>query len=138
VQHELSPVGKIASKGFLDRLGMWISTACAVHCALLPLLITVAGLGWLGDERVEWTIIGLSFLIATFRLFHSYFFEHRRNDSVLLFLVGAVSILLAKSEILEFRYAEPVFMTIGGLMIAAAHWRNHHLVSCCQPAAISR
>jgi hypothetical protein len=109
---------------------MWVSTACAVHCAALPLLIMVAGLGWLGDERFEWTIIGLSFLIASVRLFHSYFRQHRRTDSVLMFGAGAALILLAKSELLEFAVSEPVFMTIGGLLIAAAHWRNHHLCGC--------
>lgn len=106
---------------------MWISTACAIHCAALPVLLTFAGLGFLGDERFEWTIIGVSFAIASLRLFHSYVQEHRRPDSVVLFLLGAASILFAKAEFTSWAYAEPVFMTIGGLLIASAHWRNHQL-----------
>jgi len=121
---------KLGSYRILDRLGIWVSTACAVHCAALPLLLTVAGLGWLGDERLEWSIIGLSFLIAGIRLSYSYLRQHRRTDSMLLFALGAGSILFAKSELLEFALAEPVFMTVGGLMIAGAHWRNHRMCGC--------
>ena len=115
------------SRCTLDRIGMWVSTTCAVHCAALPLLLTVSGLGWLGSELLEWGIIAFSFVVASLRLSYSYLKQHRRFDSVLLFLIGASSILLAKSETLEFLYAEAVFMTIGGLVIAVAHWHNHRL-----------
>lgn len=115
------------SRCTLDRVGIWVSTTCAVHCAALPLLLTISGLGWLESELLEWSIIAFSFVVASLRLTYSYLKQHRRLDSVLLFLVGASSILLAKSETLEFLYAEAVFMTIGGLMIASAHWYNHRL-----------
>lgn len=125
---EKSLWARLASKCALDRFGMWISTLCAIHCAFLPVLLTVAGLGFLGDERLEWTIIGLSFAIASIRLFHSYVQEHRRPDSVVLFLLGASAVLFAKAEFLDWQHAEPLFMTLGGLLIAGAHWRNHRLV----------
>ncbi len=111
-------------------MGMWISTACAVHCAALPLILTVAGMGWLGEPWLEWSIITASFLIASVRLTHSYTAHHRRIDSLLLFALGAGFILLAKAELVTADYAEPLFMTIGGLSIAAAHWRNHHHCGC--------
>lgn len=117
----------LAAKCGLDRVGMWVSFACAVHCAALPLLLTVAGMGWLGNEYLEWGIILTSFVIASFRLTYSYLKVHRRGDSMILFFVGACSILTAKATIFDFTHSEPVFMTIGGLLIASAHWRNHYL-----------
>ena len=122
---------KFGDRAVLDRVGMFVSTACAVHCAALPLLLTVAGLGWLGDERFEWSIIIFSFAVASVRLFHSFFEQHRRRDALYLFLLGAAFILAAKSELLEFSHAEAVLMTIGGSSIAFAHWRNHQLCGAC-------
>jgi hypothetical protein len=122
---------KFGDRAVLDRVGMFVSTACAVHCAALPVLLTVAGLGWLGDERFEWSIILFSFAVASFRLFHSFFEQHRRRDALFLFLFGAAFILTAKSELLEFNNAEAVLMTIGGCSIAFAHWRNHQLCATC-------
>lgn len=124
---EKSFLTRLASRCALDRIGMWISAACAVHCAALPLLLTVAGLGFLEDERLEWIIIGLAFTIGSIRLFHSYLQEHHKADSVILFLIGATSILFAKADLLQWEYTEPVFMSIGGFMIAFAHWHNHKL-----------
>ena len=120
-------LSRLASKCMMDKIGIWLSATCAVHCAALPLLLTFSGLGFLEDERLEWGIIAMAFTIGTLRLFHSYFQEHRKADSILLFLIGAASILFAKADLLEWEYAEPGFMTIGGLLIASAHWRNHRL-----------
>jgi hypothetical protein len=47
---------KLTSK--LDRIGMTASTACAIHCAAVPLLITslpLIGLGFLANPWVEWS-----------------------------------------------------------------------------------
>lgn len=110
---------------------MWVSGACALHCATLPLLIAIAGFGWLGDERLEWTIIGFSFLIASLRLTHSYVREHRHGEPLGLFAVGAAFILFARSEISTWEGAEILGMTLGGSLIAFAHWRNHRRSHGC-------
>jgi hypothetical protein len=115
----------------LDRVGMWVSGACAVHCATLPLLIAFAGFGWLGDERLEWTIIGFSFVIASLRLSHSYLREHRHWEPLALFAIGAAAILFAKSEVSSWGGAEILGMTLGGTLIAYAHWRNHRRSNGC-------
>lgn len=124
---EKSFFSRLASKCALDKIGMWLSATCAVHCAALPLLLTISGLGFLEDERLEWAIIAMAFTIGSIRLFHSYLQEHHRSEAVILFLIGASSILFAKADLFEWEYLEPVFMTIGGSMIALAHWRNHAL-----------
>lgn len=122
---------RLAGNCSLDRVGMWVSGACAVHCATLPLLIAIAGLGWLGDERLEWTIIGFSFAVASLRLSHSYIREHRHWEPLALFALGALAILFAKSEISAWEGAEMLGMTLGGSMIALGHWRNHRRTHSC-------
>ncbi len=113
---------------------MWISGACAIHCAVLPILLTIAGMGWLADERLEWSIIAASFLIGSVRLSHSYFYEHRRPVVLVIFLTGLAAILFAKAEFVGWEYAEVAGMTLGGSMIAFAHWRNHHFAHSAQLA----
>lgn len=122
---------RLAGSCSLDRVGMWVSGACAVHCATLPLLIAIAGLGWLGDERLEWTIIGFSFAVASLRLSHSYIREHRHWEPLALFAAGALCILFAKSEISSWEGAEILGMTLGGTLIAVGHWRNHRRCHGC-------
>jgi MerC mercury resistance protein len=51
----------------LDRLGMSASLACAVHCAVLPLLLAALpaiGLAWLDSAWVDWTTVALAAVIA--------------------------------------------------------------------------
>jgi hypothetical protein len=53
--------------GYLDAAGTAAALACAVHCALMPLALTLlplAGLGFLADEAVEWALVGLSAVLG--------------------------------------------------------------------------
>lgn len=121
----------------LDRYGMVLSIGCAIHCAVLPVALsamTTAGLAWVASEELEWAILACTFLIGSTRLVQSYF-HHRRAECLLLFIAGLVSFVCAKSEYFSFNYNEAVFMTIGGLLIATAHFRNLRLSkACCVPA----
>jgi|LNFM01.2.fsa_nt_gb hypothetical protein len=122
----------------LDRYGMALSIGCAIHCAVLPIALsamTTAGLAWVASEELEWTILICTFLIGSTRLVQSYF-QHRHTECLILFVAGLVSFVCAKSELFDFPYNEAVFMTIGGLLIAIAHFRNLRLSrTCCAPAA---
>ncbi len=97
--------------------------------------MTTAGLAWVASEELEWTILICTFLIGSTRLVQSYF-QHRHTECLILFVAGLVSFVCAKSELFDFPYNEAVFMTIGGLLIAIAHFRNLRLSrTCCAPAA---
>lgn len=51
-----SPITTGAPCGTLDRIGIIVSCACAVHCAAVPLLIGVLpllGSSFIADERAE-------------------------------------------------------------------------------------
>jgi uncharacterized membrane protein AbrB (regulator of aidB expression) len=127
----------LATRTFWDKLGMWLSYGCAVHCALMPFVIgylAVNGMGWIAEESTEWTIIICSLSIGLFRLFYSYFKEHRQPEPVVFFLIGVSLIFSAKSVFFEApETLEPVGMVAGGMMIGTAHFRNQAKCKCCQP-----
>src|SRR5580700_2281666 len=61
----------------LDRAGMSASLACAVHCAIFPLLLSALGLAWLDSAWVDWTMVVLAAVIGL-RAHRGGFRVHRR------------------------------------------------------------
>jgi hypothetical protein len=61
----------MAKNHTIDRVGGWLSLICAIHCAVIPVLVLLAGLGapvvdelaGFDDERLE---IGFSVAAAVF------------------------------------------------------------------------
>lgn len=112
-----------------DRLGILVSAVCAVHCALLPvLLLLIPGVGdWFGDERLEWALLSLAGLIALWGLGHGYR-RHRSTRVVLLILLGLG--LLVTGRWLE-TSSGPILAAItsvlGAGLLIAAHALNLRL-----------
>lgn len=121
----------------LDKIGAAASLACAVHCAALPLVVTLlplAGLGFLADERVEWALVGASAVLGVTSLCLGYR-EHRSRRALAVLAAGLA--LLAGGRIAESRglLAEPLGVALvvaGGLSIAAAHLVNRALCRSCR------
>jgi hypothetical protein len=117
----------------LDRYGMALSLGCAVHCAVLPVamgVLSASGLSWVAGEEFEWAILACTFLLGSWRLVKS-FVAHRNPVSLYLFGLGLVFFAAAKLDLVEFPYSEAWLMTLGGLSVAAAHFRNLRLCACC-------
>src|ERR1700743_1040027 len=80
----------------LDNIGMTASTLCAIHCAIVPLLLTVlplAGLGFLANPWFEWGMIILALLLGVSSIFLSYLRTHHRLLPLLLLMLGFVLII---------------------------------------------
>jgi hypothetical protein len=124
----------------LDRLGAAASLACAAHCAAIPLLIgllPLVGLGFLAEERTEWTLAGLSIGVGSLSLIPSYARKHRQWRPLLLFAFGASLVIAVRLLANDGSRLESPAMTLGALLIAFAHIVNHRLCrSCvaCHPA----
>lgn len=125
----------LPTRTFWDKLGMWLSYGCAVHCALMPFVIgylAVNGMGWIAEESTEWTIIIASLTIGLVRLSYSYLKEHKQPEPVVFFLIGVSLIFIAKSVFFETpENLEPVGMVAGGMLIGTAHFRNQAKCKCC-------
>jgi uncharacterized membrane protein len=116
----------------LDRYGMALSIGCAIHCAALPIgmsLFTASGLAWIVGPPFEWAILAGTFLLGSWRLIKS-FVEHRNPTTLFLFGAGLIFIAAAKMIRFNFPYNEAWFMAAGGLLIATAHFRNLRLCAC--------
>ncbi len=123
---------KIGSR--LDSIGMTASTLCAIHCAVVPILLTLlplVGLGFLANQLFEWGMIVLALLLGVSSIFLSYFRTHHRIVPLLLLVAGFV--LIIAGHIYLKGWVEAIIVPAGGLTIAFAHFINFKYVGACKP-----
>ncbi|MBS0516427.1 MAG: MerC domain-containing protein [Proteobacteria bacterium] len=124
-----------------DRIGATASFLCALHCAVLPFVLTVLpalGLGFLGDHRFERIFIACASLLALASLVRGWR-RHRVTSALYLAAAGLALLWIgawvfdAESSIV----AHAMLVTLGGCCVALAHIVNlrltHLFGSCCPP-----
>jgi hypothetical protein len=116
----------------LDHAGMSASLACAVHCAVLPLLLAALpaiGLAWLDSAWVDWTMVVLAAMIAL-RAHRGGFTVHRRclpaGVAVAGLLVIVTTICLLKGSA-----SHHDTQASGAMVVASSHFLNRHLCRNC-------
>lgn len=129
-------IGTASESGLdLDRVGATASMLCAIHCALMPMVITLlplVGLSFLASEKAEWTLLGLSASLGISSLCWGYR-EHRRKRA-LLYLASGLA-LLASGRIAEERGSVPWgvgLVVLGGVTVATSHLINRRLCKSCR------
>ncbi|MCZ2157676.1 MAG: MerC domain-containing protein [Bryobacterales bacterium] len=121
------------TRGRLDRIGMVLSSTCALHCVLMPFVVgylTYLGHGWIASESTEFLLLGSTTLVALGSLLPSYL-QHRNLMPIALFALGLGLIVAMRGVGVEDGVALGVAMLAGGTLIVTAHWRNHKLCACC-------
>ena len=120
-----------------DFFGFFASLLCAIHCSLLPFVMTIGmlgGLSWLAEPWVEVTFIVLSVVLATMSLYPSYKKQHQNNKALKIAGVG-FSLLFISRLVGHGNSIEVVTIVVGGLLIAFAHVVNWQLLKksqvCC-------
>jgi len=109
-----------------DALGISASIACAIHCAVLPLLISslpIFSINIIDNIAFEYFMIFLAFAIGSFSLLHGYRKHHKSYLPIFLFTIGML-LLLAKQAWHEYQYWLLPFAII---FIVTAHIRNIRL-----------
>lgn len=118
-----------------DALGIATSIACAIHCALLPILLTtlpIFGTDIIHNIFFEWGMIALAFFVGSYSLFHGFVKHHRLFKPVLIFSLGFVFLVLKQFFI---QYEIP-FLLIAVVFIISAHFYNYrlcHRSKCSSP-----
>lgn len=111
----------------LDKTGMWVTTLCALHCLLLPVILpmlSLIGLSFIGEELLERVILGTSIVLGLVALI-SGIRQHARVYPLVLLIAGGF-IYWHKDSLGEM--GEPVIILLGASLIIAAHWVNLRLV----------
>jgi hypothetical protein len=120
-----------ATRRLLDRIGATGSIVCALHCALLPVVIAVLpSLGiaaWLGDGFEQAFV-----LFATLLGLFSVVWGYRRHGAVraLGLLLPGLAVLWAGILYAPLHHAlvpHAVAMTLGGTLVGLAHVANLRL-----------
>ena len=106
-----------------DFLGISTSLACAIHCAVLPLVVTtlpVLGINIIHNLFFEWGMIALAFFIGAYSLRHGYKTHHHKAFPFVLFFSGCMFLIL-KQVFVQHEY---LFLTAAVLLIVTAHFLN--------------
>jgi hypothetical protein len=117
----------------LDNIGMTASVLCAIHCAIVPILITslpLLGLGFLANPLIEWSMIILALFIGIYAISLSYFRTHHKPLPMLLLITGFLIIIAGHLFITSWQ--EAIIVPIGGLLIATAHFFNYKYTGFCR------
>lgn len=118
-----------------DAMGIATSIACAIHCALLPVLMTtlpVFGINIIHNVHFEWGMIALAFAVGSYSLFHGFVKHHRSLTPVLIFSFGFVFLVL-KQFFVQFDIS---LLLIAVVFIISAHFYNYrlcHRSKCSSP-----
>jgi len=107
-----------------DALGVATSVACAIHCAVLPIVISalpIFGINIIHNQVFEWSMIAIAFCVGSYSLFHGYIKHHRSFTPILIFTVGFIFLVLKQF----FMSLEYWFLAIAVSMIVTAHFFNY-------------
>jgi len=113
--------------GYWDRLGIWLSGLCVIHCVLTPLLLTALPISSSFFNFESWThwILALLLIPTVVIGFRSSIRKGRATYVRVLFLLGGLLVLaglLVGENYPEI--AETILTIIGGLFLVAGHWKN--------------
>ena len=106
-----------------DMMGIAASVACAVHCAVLPVILTslpLFGINIIHNSFFEWGMIGLAFLVGIYSLRHGYIKHHQNPLPMFVFLAGFLFLVLKQF----FSNQEYLFLTMAVFLIISAHVIN--------------
>jgi hypothetical protein len=120
------------SNVMLDKLGIWISSLCALHCLLVPLLLPVAPLiasSFFAEQWFERSILSFSILVGFAALFVGFHKYHRQLYPLYSLALGGL--IYWNKDIFGHEF-EPITIGIGALLIIVAHVTNLRLCKSCQ------
>lgn len=107
-----------------DALGIAASVACAIHCAILPLVLSSLpffGINIINNTNFEFLMIFLALLIGLYSLTHGYKKHHHKVLPIVLFSLG-ISLLFLK----QFYHNHLlIFLIPAVILIVSAHWLNY-------------
>jgi len=128
----------VNAKDLLDKTGAAVSWLCAAHCLAMPFVISflpLLGISILAHEGIEYIFIGFSVAVASLSLLPSYFKQHRKIRTLLLFVSGICFVILADLLFEESFVGKIIFVIVGAVCITSAHFINRRSCRNCRSCA---
>lgn len=114
-----------------DRTGLYLSGACLIHCAALPLaallLPSLSGVLFDHSSALHWLLLGLAIPVSGYALARGYR-VHRQITAVAVGSVGLVLMALGVSHLLSESLEIPLTLC-GATIVAGSHLLNMRLLS---------
>jgi uncharacterized membrane protein YoaK (UPF0700 family) len=109
-----------------DAFGIAASVACAIHCAVLPLILSslpLFGINIIENQGFEFIMIALAFIVGVYSLYHGRKKHHHSFYPMLLFAAG-ISLLFIKSML----HSHSLMLLLPAVsLIVIAHYVNYKL-----------
>lgn len=125
----------------IDKVGMFSSATCAIHCIFLPFLITILplyGLSFIVDESFEIIMLIVSIMLAILSLCLGYK-THKNKKMFFLFSVGISFLLLGRfAHENNWGFSSLVILFIGGSIMACSHIVNKKLCDSCHSCSMEK
>lgn len=107
-----------------DAFGVTVSIACAIHCALLPLVLSslpLFGINVIDNLYFEYGMIALAFFVGAYSLYHGFKKHHHNWLPLIIFSVGMLC-LLAKQI---FHNLHNYLLIPAVILIITSHFLNY-------------
>ena len=109
-----------------DAFGIAASVACAIHCAVLPLILSslpLFGINIIENHGFEFIMIALAFIVGVYSLYHGRKKHHHSFYPMLLFAAG-ISLLFIKSM----QHSHNLMLLLPAVsLVVIAHYVNYKL-----------
>jgi len=126
----------------LDKAGMIASITCAIHCMIMPLVVTllpIFGLSLFATEEFEWMLLMVSAMLGVTSLCFG-FRKHKSFRAFSFLGIGLTFLVigrLAHEHVSHFRVFTfdiyLLFLVAGATLVALSHWLNNKLCKSCLP-----
>jgi hypothetical protein len=119
---------------YADTLGIFASIACLIHCLALPALLFLAPAFSRFAVHDDRTHVFLAAFVVSFCLLGILpgYLRHAQKKVLMMMLGGLSLVLFAtfSSALLLGETWEIPLITVGNLLVVAAHYNNRKLLSC--------
>jgi len=109
-----------------DAFGIAASVACAIHCAVLPLILSslpLFGINIIENQGFEFLMIALAFVVGVYSLYHGRKKHHHSYYPMIIFAAG-ISLLFIKSML----HSHSLMLLLPAVsLVVIAHYLNYKL-----------
>ena len=124
------------SRLWADRMGVWTSALCVVHCLLTPVLISFSAVlaHFLpAEERVHRSLAVLVAVFGTIALIIG--FRRHRRARILFLMIGGLGCIAGSAwfgDKLPSHACEVAITMVGSGLMISAHRLNHTFCKSCE------